>query len=439
MIFWILVAVLVAVAIFWLAPALLREHRLVELDRKQQNVSIARERLDEIAAEHASGAMTDEVFEQARNELEASLIDDVEQQDDIAQQPVSSGKSAKFTWIVLAVLIPLSTLGLYYELGSPQYLEFAGGNAGHAGNIAAHGADTPATMDELIDRLKQRLEQNPQDGDGWYLLSRSYMAESRYAEALDALEKTYTIFGDHPVILVGMADAEAMTRQGDLTGRPTERLEKALEMEPENTTALWLGGMAAQQNGKFQLAVDRWSKLLPLLKTEPQSQQEVTSLIEQAVAEAGASGIEVVVSEPQMAPAAPAVTLSQTEQAMQQLPEINTPPVIKAWVSIDKALAGKASSGDTVFVFAKAKQGPPMPLAAFKTTVGELPMEVTLDDSMAMMPQMKLSMFDEVVVNARVSMSGQPTASTGDLTSASESVQLDGVVGVELTISEIVQ
>ena len=80
-----------------------------------------------------------------------------------------------------------------------------------------------------------------------------------------------------------------------------------------------------------------------------------------------------------------------------------------------------------------------MPLAAFKTTVSELPLEVTLDDSMAMMPQMKLSMFDEVVVNARVSKSGQPTASAGDLTSASESVQLGGVVGVELTISEVVQ
>jgi len=162
-------------------------------------------------------------------------------------------------------------------------------------------------MGELITRLKQRLEENPDDGDGWYLLSRSYMAESRYAEALEALNKTHAIYGDHAAILVGMADAAAMTRGGDLTGKPTEHLEKALELEPENSTALWLGGMSAQQNGKFQLAVDRWSKLIPQLHSDQQSLQEVNSLIQQAVAEAKASGIEVVVSEPEMAPPAPAL------------------------------------------------------------------------------------------------------------------------------------
>ncbi len=439
MIFWILVTVLVAVAIFWIAPSLLREQHLNELDRKQQNINIAKERLDEIAADHAAGAMTDQVFEQTREELQASLVDDVDQQDAESEIKAEDSKRyGKVTWLVLVVLIPLTTLGMYHYLGSPEYLEYAGGNAGRVSAVSPHAADTPASMAELVEKLKQRLEKNPEDGEGWFLLSKTYMAESRYAEAMEALKKTHAIYGDYPAILLGMADATAMLRQGNLTGEPAQWIDKALEMEPTNTTGLWLGGMAAQQNGEFQLAVNRWSKLMPLLAADPVSQQQVQGLISEAVGEAKQSGIEVNVAEPQMPVAETAVP--------EQLPTINEgykpetdAPAIKAWVALDAAMAEKASANDVVFVFARAKSGPPMPLAAFKTTVGELPMEVTLDDSMAMMPQMKLSSFDEVVVSARVSKSGQPRSMPGDLSSALETVKLDGVVGIELTIVEVVQ
>ena len=372
--------------------------------------------------------------------MQASLFDDVEQQDeDSVKQVDDSSRYGKVTWLILAVLIPVSTLAMYHYLGSPQYLEFAGGNVG--GRVAAspHQAagSAPTSMNELIDRLKKRLEENPEDGEGWFLLSKTYMAESRYAEALEALRKTHAIYGDYPPILLGMADAMAMTRQGNLTGEPTEYIDKALAMEPENTTGLWLGGMAAQQNGKFQLAVDRWSRLLPLL-TDTASQQQVETLIREAVSEAKQSGVEVNVAQPRMPVAETAVA--------EQLPTINEgyapeagAPAIKAWVALDAAMAEKASANDVVFVFARAKSGPPMPLAAFKTTVSELPLEVTLDDSMAMMPQMKLSSFDEVVVSARVSKSGQPRSRPGDLSSSFETVKVGGVVGIELTIAEVVQ
>lgn len=445
MIFWILVTVLVAVAVLWIAPSLLREHRLVELDRKQQNITIAKERLDEIAAEHAAGAMTDEIFEQSRTELEASLIDDVDQLDDVnIENAVVSNKFGKITWVVLAVLIPLGTLGMYSYLGSPQYLDYAGASAGSVAGGARHAAGAPpATMDELIDRLKQRLEEDPEDGEGWFLLSKTYMSESRYAEALDALKKTHAIIGDYPAILLGMADASAMLRQGNMTGEPSQWIDKALEMDPHNTTGLWLGGMAAQQNGQFQLAVDRWGQLVPLLASQPASQSQVQGLIDEAVAEARSNGIEVTITKFEAPTAQPAEAMvsaeAETEAKLEQLPAINQPPAVKAWVSIDKAMLEKASANDTVFIFAKAKSGPPMPLAAYKTTVSALPLEVTLDDSMAMMPQMKLSLFDEVVVNARVSKSGQPSAMPGDLTSKSELVKLDGTVGIELTISSIVE
>jgi len=560
MTFWILVSVLVVVAVAWLAPVLLREKPLRELDRKQQNVTIARERLDEIAAEHASGEMTSDVYEEVKEELEASLIDDVDDQDKDTGQQIKGNGSGKLVLLILVFLIPLGTVALYQHLGSPHLLEYAGANSGGDHSIQ-HMAQGAETIEDLIDKLNARLEKNPEDGEGWYLLARTHMSRQSFPEALEALEKALGVLGDHPAILTGMADAAAMINAGDLTGKPTEYLERALELDPDNTTGLWLGGMAAQQAGKFQLAVDRWSRLIPLLAQEAESQQQVQELINQAVHEAKASGIEVKVAEIKVAtakaitvnlsadvPAAvspdsavyvfavaaagPPMPLAAVKVSFSELPTeiilddssammpemkisgidevvvsarvsmsgdplpkagdysshrvkmdfkestaidlvINhrienptdipmteqqaplpaghppatpvetsdkaEPVAIKAWVSLDAAMKGSVSADDVVFVMAKAKAGPPMPLAAQRFTVSDLPLEVTLDDSTAMMPQMKLSGYEQVVVSARVSKSGQPMASPGDISSEAIDVSLSGTVGVNLSLDRVVQ
>ena len=563
MTFWILVSVLVVVAVAWLAPVLLREKPLRELDRKQQNVTIARERLDEIAAEHASGEMTTEVYEQVKGELEASLISDVDDQDEDTGKQMKGSGSGKLMLLVLVFLIPLGTIGMYQKLGSPQFLDYVGASAGgdHSIEHVAQGAES---IDDLIVKLKSRLEKNPEDGEGWYLLARTHMSRQEFPEALEALQKTHAIMGDHPAILTGMADATAMINSGDLTGKATEYLEKALELEPDNQTGLWLGGMAAQQAGNFQLAVDRWGRLIPLLANEAGSQQQVQELINQAVHEAKASGIEVTVAEvkvampkaimvrlsadvpdtvnpdssvyvfalaasgPPMPLAAVRVRLSELpteiilDDSSAMMPELKLsnvdevlvsarlsmsddplpkagdysshkvkvpfnestgvqlvinhklsdpsdipmrehqggmpaghpapavpapvetvqaaePLAVKAWVSLDAAMKDRVTADDVVFVMAKAKSGPPMPLAAQRLKVSDLPLEVTLDDSMAMMPQMKMSGFEQVVVSARVSKSGQPGAAPGDISSEAVDVSLTGTVGVNLKLDRVVQ
>lgn len=559
MTFWTITAILVAVAVAWLAPTLLRKRQLNDLDRKQQNIVIARERLDEITADHASGEMTGEIYEKAREELEASLIDDVAvsetpKQDDTSQ---ASGKIGFASLLALAILLPVGTIAFYNHLGSPEYIAYTGAGAGKQEGLQQM-ASKASSLDELLSRLQQRLEKNPNDGEGWYLLAKSYMANENYAEALKGLEKAHELIGDHPNILLGIADAEAMTREGSLVGRPSEYIDKTLDMEPENTTALWLGGMAAQQNGLFQLAIDRWTTLLPLMAEEPESQQQVQELVNEAVAQAAAAGVEVKVPEIEALPALsvkvrlqadlpdganvtpesvifvfarnangnpmplaayktalsalpteitlddsrsilPSMKLSSAEEIVvsarismtgeplpqagdfssdlvslpltenaevdlvishqvsdpAQIParaldakpavqasaaaEAVSASAINAWVSLDGAMQNDVSEDDTVFVFARAASGPRMPLAAFKTTVSQLPLEVTLDDSMAMMPQMKLSGFDTVVVSARVSRSGQPMANPGDLTSEAVTVSLNGAVAVELPINQRVQ
>ena len=415
MTFWILAGVLVVLAIAWLAPSLLKTRKLSDLDRKQQNITIARERLDELAAENAAGEMTDVVYEQVKGELEASLIDDVDETAD-AEVVAGQGKVGLFTWAILGLCLLAGTLSLYQQLGSPQYIQYAGAGAGRT-ESAQHLASSAQSVDELIEKLKQRLEKSPEDGEGWFLLARSYMAQDKFQPALDALNKAYEIIGDHPQILLGIADASAMLKDGDLTGRPSELIDKALGLEPDNTTALWLGGMAAQQNGNFQQAIDRWSALVPSLAEDAQSQQRVKALIQEAARQAEQAGISV--KAPQFAaPVSKSIAVT-----------VNVDPSITAAVSADTA----------VFVFARAAEGPPVPLAAFKTTVADLPMSITLDDARAMIPNFKLSDFDEVIVSARIAMSGNPVASAGDFSSDQVQMKLIDSAQLELNISHRVE
>jgi len=410
--FMIIAATLIVLAFIWIVPSLLKQHDLSGLDRKEQNINIARERLDEIAADHATGVIDDETFESTKTELEASLIDDVAQQTDDTLIGVDSKKYGLLALIVLVFFIPLSTYYLYQKLGSPNALEFVGANAGKQQSLDELQGNA-SSMADLIIKLKTRLEKNPKDGDGWFLLSKVHMAQKQYQEAIDALNKTRAIHGEHPTVLLGLADASAMLKEGDLTGEPSVYIEKALELDPENVTGLWLGGMSAQQEGKFQLAVDRWTKVLPKVAAEPSSQEDIKTLIFEAVRQAKEAGIELTLGN--------------------QLEEV-TEKKVKVTITLDDAIASNLKPTDVVFIFAKAALGPPMPLAAYKTTVGELPFSITLDDSLAMLPQMKLSLFDEVIVSARVALEGEPIAQVGDYSSDQVKLSLQPDAAINLSI-----
>ncbi len=450
MLFEFMMALLLVLALLLIAPALLKKRRMHDLDRQQQNVVIARERLDEIAADHASGEMTDDVFEQVKNELEASLLDDVEMiKDKPLETEVNDGASlraGRAVFVVLMLGIPLGAFGLYNHLGSPQYLDYTGANAGTMQEVE-HMAQSMPSMDEMIARLEGRLENNPQDGDAWFMLAKTYMAEQVYDKALGALQKAREIFGDEPAILLGMADASAMLHDGNLTGKPAEYIELALKKDPDNVTGLWLGGMSAQQTGQFQLAIHRWLLLMPQLKGDVESLGQLKTLIGQVIEEAKAAGTpvdidkaiaEIEARQPATAEQMPVAQAPQTAPA-QTDEAVASAPVIKAWVSLDPALKAQVAPTDTLFVFAKAVSGPPMPLAAFKGTVADLPLEVTLDDSMAMMPQMRISAFERVSVSARIAKGGTPATRPGDITSEAKEVELNGTVSVELSLDSVVK
>lgn len=410
-VFWILAAGLILLGVVLLAPSMLRGVRADtdRTDRREQNIAIARDRLRELDAEHVRGEVGEAEWQQARKELELTLASDLT---DESQEEVRAG-SSKLALLGLLVIVPVLTLGIYDYVGSPQHIEIAGPGAGAENpHAAADSGETPS-VEVMMQKLAERLEAEPNNPDGWYMLGRSYMSMGRYDDAIKALQRLREQIGDHPTALVMLADAAAMNQGGRMTGQPEELVLKALAQEPDNVTALWLAGNAAEEQGKFTRALAFWKRAEKGLSDQPKMLAELRNMMTAAESKGG-----VVPAEDAPAPTAAA----------------DPGPSLNVSVALSPELAAKAKPDDLVFVFARAVSGPPMPLAAARVKVSDLPLRVTLDDSMAITPQMKLSGFSEVKVGARVALSGQPVAQSGDLQSDALVVSVAQGVDVDLVI-----
>ena len=409
--FWILAAAMVIVAIGLLVPPLFGRRTLKDQDRRAQNVAIARERLKELEAEHAGGNLDDKALEQARRELEEALADDVSGEGDAnaAAPQRSPGMLA-----IVAVLVPLLAVGLYLKLGNPDGLN---PEAAAAESLMPAHDGQQMSLPEMAKRLETKLEAQPDNAQGWYLLGRTYLQMRRFADAARAFEKLHALVGDEPGVLLPWADAIAMQQGGKITGKAFELVQRVLEINPHEPTALWLAGMAYEQAGDHEQAVRHWKRLLPQLANDPESKQEVEALIARAEKALGRS-VSV--------PAAP------------QAKSADGGARLTVTVDLDPALKDRIAPDDTVFVFARALAGPPMPLAVVRKSARDLPLTVVLDDSLAMMPQMKLSAFKEVRIEARVSKSGNALPQSGDLKGEVAPVKSDRREPLTIRIDQVV-
>ena len=294
--------------------------------------------------------------------------------------------------------------------------------------------------------LQKKLEAEPNNPKGWYMLGRSYMVMKRYPEAVKAYEQAYKLKPESVDVMLSLADSLAMANKGDISGRPVELINKALKANPQNLTALWLGGMASRQKKEYITAIQRWSKVLGIVK-DPAERKEVIELIKEAETQLTPEQRQTVKSELAAialppSPSSPKPKIAEVKKAApskavveEKTPSAATVKSITVNVSLSDQFKDKVNPTDFVFVYAKAMSGPPMPLAAAKIQVKDLPVEIVLNDSMAMMPTMKLSAYSEVVVGARVSKSGQPVSQSGDLYAEKRSIKLSSKV--DLLINQI--
>ena len=402
--FWALAGGMIVLAFVFLLPPLMRRPKRNPISLEQLNIDVIKQQLTELDADLKNGKLDPSDYTAAKIDLEKELLYDVSETANVtSNKPEKLGRWAS---IVLVVAIPVAAVLLYQHVGlnrliAPPHAEKSGMEKSNPS-----AAQAPS-IEEMVAKLATKLEAQPNDPKGWFMLARSYMAMNRYTEAANAYRRLHELVGDQPEILVSYADALAMVHNGKLAGKPIELINKALELDPAQPQGLWLAGMAADQRGDHQTAIHLWRRLEPLLVNDPNSQKEINQLITQAEQQDN-SASKASNTIPTNKPAS---TIRQDSTSANTV----TPEALTVSVTLDPALVEQATPNDALFVFAQVIDGSPMPLAVVRKQVKHLPLKVTLDDSMAMMPTMRLSNFSEVRVGARISKSGNATPQSGDL------------------------
>ncbi len=429
MIFGALVVVLIFAALAVLViPVLKTPPDLDTQRREQQNIEIAREKKALLESQLADGQLSQQEFDAGIADLEASLAIDLER-----HARISDNKQAgKWAIWVIVVLVPLLSVSLYAKYGDYKVVENPS-LADPQRRVAAENNAHPAvngkapSLAEMIDRVKAHLRDKPDDARAWFVLGRTLMSIKKYPQALAALQRSYDLKKNEPSIMLALADALAMNNGGKMAGKPEQLVKQALAISPNELTGLWLAGLAAEQGGRYRESFDYFVRLLPMLKDDPQSQQELQGMLVKLK-----NAHPELPELPEMKQAAAPMAGASTASAGNASVDLN--------VTLDASLAAKAQPGDSLFIYAKAASGPPMPLAAKRLKVADLPLKITLKDSDAMIPQMRLSRFDKIIVGARISKSGRAVASAGDLYAESAPFSRSAQQGaVQLTINRIKQ
>jgi len=413
---FILIALIITVAVLIvLIRPLLRQNYQNGDDRQAHNIHYAKQRLAELQQQRDAGKLNDMDLQALKNEIEVILAQDI----DLDDQPIvnvvtNTSNSNPILIAALCTLLPIGALLIYWIVGSPQSLNESNQQSNQS---IAIGNATPSNSEiqEMIVELRQSLDEQPDNAEGWGLLARTLMATGQYPESIEANKKLLELSGENSDIYAALADASAILADGKLQGQPLQYVEHALELDPEHPQSLWLAGLAAAQQGNNESARSYWNTLLPLLADLPQQQNELAEIIEQSTNEV--------------------IAPKETEEIK--------PPKDKSGISIlvslSKGIKLETQDNEAVFVFAKAQQGPPAPLAVKRLKVKDLPIQIQLSDADAMLPQFTLSKFDDIIISARVSKSGQPTAQVGDLQSASILTTNNDPKRIEVVIDKIVE
>jgi cytochrome c-type biogenesis protein CcmH len=385
-IFWIIVIALLAVALAFILLPMLRVERSASDDQRvEQNIQIAREQKAQLDAQLESGELDRDAYERALLDLETGLAIELEQTE-------RGGDRSRGAWMTVVVLlaIPLVSVSMYFAFGNYPVVEDPS-----LAEAPRQQTDPHQNIDGMIATIEERLQAQPDDANGWYALGQAYGIKRQFDRAETAYRKTYELVGDQPEVLFSLADAIAMQNNGSLLGEPEQLVARGLELAPRYPNGLWLAGLIAQERGDYRSAHRYWSLLLPLIADNASATAEVRRIL--AALEA---------NDPQLAAASEAPSGSG----------------ISLTVDISPELKARARPDQAVFIYAKAMQGPPMPLAVRRMRVADLPVSVTLSDADAMMPSMTLSSFPQVVVGARVSSTGTANAQPGDFYTEREGI-----------------
>ena len=378
--FWIYAALLLFAALMLLLWPVLRGRKdQAEEDRTALNIALYEEHIAELEAQHANGALSADQLKEGRLEADRELLDDTD-----VGRPKQSVNLGNALPLIAALLVPVAGLGLYMYWGASEKVE-----------LTLSLAEQPKTVEEMIKRLEDTVRLQPESVDAWYFLGRTYMSEQRPKEAAHAYEKTIELVGRQPDLLGQWAQALYFANGNKWSAELQSLLDEALSQDPNEATSLGLLGIAAFEDKRFQDAIDAWTQLSKSLDPQDPSYQAIQT------------GIERARSSLAETPQANAETnATQDTAAAEPAPAAVSDYKLLIDVTISDEMLKQTSGTDTVFVFARAESGPPMPLAAKRLTVADLPASIALTDEDSLLPQLKLSSIGRVKLQASVSSSG---------------------------------
>lgn len=401
-------ALLTLLVVGWVLRPLLRPAVQAGVSSQRLNAAIYRDQLHTLERDLARGAISTADYETTRDELQLRLLDDT-QETTSAGPAGASFWSARRTAAIVALLLPLGSAATYWWLGAPQAIDPA---------RAAKAQDDQVM--QMVDGLAARLKANPDNPKGWAMLARSYKVLGRLDAARQAFENIGPLLETDPDLLANYADLLAVQAGGRLEGQPLVLIDKALALNPMHPMSLMLAGTAAYQQGRYAAAAKQWEQMLQVLEPGSADAEQLQSYIADARAKAG------------LKPAAPAAPPAATSRPSSPRSEQVS---VSGEVVLDPALKARVAPDDVVMVIARVP-GTRMPVAVLRTRATDLPLKFTLDDSLAMSPQARISMASEVNVEARISKSGLAQPEPGDLITEVQTVKV-GARGLRLRVAKV--
>jgi len=426
-------ALCVAGVVVWV---LLRQGPVVtSASQSQANVKVYREQILDLDREHANGHLSDAEWQQSRDELSVRLLQDTAVEDE--PQLITQAQSWR-TAVVIALVFPISALGLYIWLGAPEAISPMP-PASALAEAATEQAAAP-NLDQIVENLASKLQADPNNLEGWVLLGRTHRSMGNLDAALSAFDRALKLNADDELILA-RAEVLAAKNQGRFDGEPWRVIREVLQRDPQNYAALLLAGSASYANNRYADALEFWQRARLRLSAD---HPDVPNLIE------AMSTVQAKLKNPTTPSSTPAAQGAQgapSASASGSAASGTAPaaPVASAaggavsalnvsgQVRLSAALKSQTSPTDVVFVYAVPANGERMPLALLKTTVAQLPLSFTLDDSSAMLPDRKLSGASQVLVKARISKSGNAIPQSGDWEGSLGPVKV-GATGLDLEI-----
>lgn len=435
--FWIAAALLIVAALAFVLVPLLRSRAGSGPSVREANLAVLRGQRQDIETDVALGLLPKDARETALAELAARA------DEDLAATGDTQATATRRPWGVaafFAVLIPIVTVGFYLWVGTPAVVD--------PKVLAAAGAKPgDHQIEEMVLVLEKKMQERPDDVEGWMLLARSYAATGKMEKALSAYAHLAKIAPGDASILADYADALALSRGRNLAGEPMQIVMRALEADPRHPKALALAGTAKLNSGEFAESLVYWERLYAVFPAGSNESKEARDIIEDVRARAAAAGKPLPQSKvlaaagPAQSPAAaepakPPATASAKAAGTAPAP-VPAGKSVSGTVTLAEALRGKTAASDTLFIYARAETGSRIPLAILRGGAGELPKAFELDDSLSMSPAAILSKAQSVVIEARISKAGGAAAQSGDLVGTSKPVA-PGARGVAIVIDKVV-